>query len=119
MINSLVAAWDLTSFLTNLGNAMQGWGKIIVFIIGTVMVIASAWFIGKGLMSQGRGQTNWALTILLLIIGGAFMATSFGGWELLKNISEGSKTTIDNLGQESGGGATIVPMLKASLGSWL
>lgn len=110
----LPMAWDLDSFLTNLGTKMQGWGALIVFVIGTAMVIAAVYFIGKGLMSHGRGQTNWAMTILLLIIGGAFMATGAGGWGLLKDIAEGSKQTIDELGGNGGGGATVIlPMLKA------
>lgn len=97
----LPMAWDLDSFLKNLGTSMQGWGALLVFVIGTAMVIAAAYFIGKGLMSHGRGQTNWAMTILLLIVGGAFMAAGGGGWALLTDIAEGSKQTIDKLG--SGG----------------
>lgn len=74
--------------------------------------IASVYFIAKGLMSQGRGQTNWALTFLLLIIGGAFMATSAGGatgWSLLEQISGGARQTIEDLG--TGGGATGAAIL--------
>ena len=106
----LPMAWDLDSLLINLGRKMQGWGALIVFVIGTAMVIAAAYFIGKGLMSHGRGQTNCAMTILLLIVGGAFMTTGAGGWQILTDIAEGSKHTIDELGS---GGAVILPMLKA------
>ena len=98
--------WSINTFLQNLGSSMQQWGKFIVFVIGGAMVIGAAYFIAKGLMSQGRSQTNWALTILLLIIGGAFMAGSFGGWSLLQSISEGSKDTIEDLG------GVILPMLR-------
>ena len=102
---SIYLDWSLNSFLQNFGNAAQDWGKYIVFAIGTFMVIAAAFFIGKGLMSQGRGQTNWALTILLLIIGGALMAGSAGpGWDLLKDISGGSLKTINDLGGGGSGG---------------
>lgn len=99
-------SWSINTFLNNLGQSMQQWGKFIVFAIGGAMVIGAAFFIAKGLMSQGRGQTNWALTILLLIIGGAFMASSFGGWSLLQSISEGSKDTIEDLG------GVILPMFR-------
>ena len=105
-------AWDLNSFLQNFGKSAQTWGEYIVFAIGTFMVIAAAFFIAKGLMSQGRGQTNWALTILLLIIGGALMATGGGGWKTLTNIAAGSKQTIDQLGGGGGTtGTTILPFL--------
>lgn len=88
--------WSINTFLTKFQQSLSSWGAAIVCIIGTVMVIGSAWHIGKGLMSQGKGQTNWALTILLLIVGGAFMAS--GGWTLLTNISNGSFDTINALG---------------------
>ena len=101
---SIYLDWSLNSFLDNFGKSAQTWGEYIVFAIGTFMVIAAAFFIGKGLMSQGRGQTNWALTILLLIIGGALMATGGGGWKLLKDISGGSLKTINDLGGGGSGG---------------
>lgn len=118
----ILMAWDLTSFLTNFGNALEKWGGIIVFIIGVAMVIASVYFIMKGLLSHGRGQTSWVTTILLLLIGGAFMAggiTAGGGWSLLTNIANGSKQTIEDMGNGSigGGGASmIIPMARMWLG---
>lgn len=93
---SLYASWSINSFLANFQNSLNSWGEAVVMIIGTVMVIGSAYHIGKGLLSQGKGQTNWALTILLLIVGGAFMVS--GGWTMLKNISNGSLETINTLG---------------------
>jgi hypothetical protein len=117
MMYAIYLAWDLNSFLNNFGKAAQDWGKYIVFAIGTFMVIAAAFFIGKGLMSQGRGQTNWALTILLLIIGGALMAGSYGGWNTLVDIAEGSKKTIDDLG--GGGGTTTSTTILPFLFRWL
>ena len=110
---NVLLAWDLNSFLENLGDAMQSWGSLIVFVIGTAMVIGAAFFIAKGLMSQGRGQTNWALTFLLLIVGGAFMASGYAGWDLLVDIADGAHTTIDDLGGGSGTSGTILfPFLK-------
>lgn len=99
-------SWSINKFLNNLGLSMQTWGQYIVFAIGGAMVIGAAYFIAKGLMSQGRGQTNWAMTILLLIVGGAFMASATGGWSLLQSIASGSKETIEDLG------GVILPMLR-------
>lgn len=92
------SGWSIDTFLDTLGDALHKWGALIVFIIGTVMVIASVYFIAKGLLSQGRGQTNWAVTILMLILGGVFMSTSLGGWDWLKDVSSGAKQTMDDLG---------------------
>lgn len=101
--NVLMATWDVGSFLQNLGNVLKTWGSYIVTIIGVIMVIAAAYQIAKGLISHGKTQTNWAVTILLLIIGGALM--SIGGWDLLVNVAQGGKTTIENIGSGTAGGS--------------
>lgn len=95
---SLFAAsgWSLNVFLTKLQSSIASWGSLLVMIIGTVMVIGAAYHIAKGLMSQGKGQTNWAMTFLLLLVGGAFMAS--GGWTLLNTMSSGFQETINTLG---------------------
>lgn len=90
------ANWSLNSFLSNLQQSLASWGTMLVMIIGTVMVIAAAYHIAKGLMSQGKGQTNWAMTFLLLLVGGAFMVS--GGWTLLNTMSSGFQDTINTLG---------------------
>lgn len=90
------ANWSLNSFLSNLQHSLASWGAMLVMIIGTVMVISAAYHIAKGLMSQGKGQTNWAMTFLLLLVGGAFMAS--GGWTLLNTMSSGFQDTINTLG---------------------
>lgn len=94
---SLFAAnWSLNNFLSRLQTSLASWGAMIVMIIGTVMVIAAAYHIAKGLMSHGKGQTNWAMTFLLFLVGGAFMAS--GGWTLLNTMSSGFQDTINTLG---------------------
>lgn len=89
--------WSINNFLNNLNNSLFGWGTIIVVIIGVVMVIVGIFLIAKGLMSQGRGQTNWFLAIVLLVLGGALAFG--GGWDVLKNFGTGSKNTLDDLGK--------------------
>lgn len=100
MLNKIALAWDLNSFLDSLGGAMQNWGRLIMVIIGVAMLIAAAFFIAKGLMSQGRGQTNWALVILLLVVGGVFFAggAAGGGWDTFINVSNGMNDTFNELG---------------------
>lgn len=97
-------AQNVTNLLKNAGSAFQTWGKVIVFVIGTIMVIAAVFFIAKGLMSQGRGQTNWALTIILLILGGVFMATGAGGWSVLKNVTGTTTNTLNEWADNNPGG---------------
>lgn len=90
------SGWSLNTFLKKLQESIASWGSLLVMIIGTVMVIGAAYHIAKGLMSQGKGQTNWAMTFLLLLVGGAFMAS--GGWTLLNTMSGGFQETINTLG---------------------
>ena len=98
MYNITMLAWDLNTFLNKLGGAMKEWGKLIMIILGVAMLIAAAFFIAKGLMSQGRGQTNWALVILLFVIGGVFLAGGTGGWDTFVNMSDGMNNTVQKLG---------------------
>lgn len=91
--------WDLNTFLGNLGTAMKEWGRLIMIVLGVAMLIAAAFFIAKGLMSQGRGQTNWALVILLFVIGGVFLAGGAGGWNTFIDMSDGMNNTVQKLGQ--------------------
>ena len=95
--------WDLTSFLSNAENQLKAWGGGIILIIGVAMIIAAVWQIASGLMSHGKKQTNWAIALLLLIVGGAF---AVGGWGFVFNIAQGGKKTIEELG-----GATVIPNL--------
>ena len=88
--------WTIDTFLTNLNNSMTTWGKLLVTTFGTAMVIAAVYHIAKGLMSQGKGQTNWVMVLLLLFVGGAMMATT--GWSLIVSMSEGFRQSVNDLG---------------------
>ena len=88
-------AWDIGTFLQNSTKTIKQWGSYLIILIGVVMVIASVWQIAKGLIAHGKANTNWAVAILLLIIGGAFMA---GGFAFMQQIASGGKKTIEDLG---------------------
>ena len=87
--------WSIANFLTNATSAIQNWGSLVIILIGVVMIIVAVYQIAKGLISHGKTQTNWAVAILLLLIGGVFMA---GGFQFVANIAQGGKTTIEDLG---------------------
>jgi hypothetical protein len=101
-ISGIAMAWDINSLFKNAKNAAMTIGGSLLALIGVIMVIVAAVQIAKGLMSQGRSQTNWLFVVLLFIFGGAFLT---GGITLLVNIASGSSKTIENLGN---GGATII-----------
>lgn len=88
-------AWDIGTFLQNATKTIKQWGSYLIILIGVVLIIVSIWQIAKGLISHGKGQTNWAVAIIMLIIGGALMA---GGFGLVSTIASGGGQTINELG---------------------
>lgn len=98
-IATMEKSWSVEKFLTNLQNSMGAWAQIIVVIIGLVMLVVGIFQLAKGMMSGGRGQTNWFLAILLFFIGGALAFT--GGWGLVKKVSKSGQQTVEDLGDDS------------------
>ena len=90
------SSWSVDNFLKNLQNSLGDWSQIIVVIIGLVMLIVGIFNIAKGLMSQGRGQTNWFMNIVLFFVGGALCFS--GGWGLVKKVSKSGQDTVNDLG---------------------
>ena len=92
-----MSGWSINNFLTNLNKNLNLWGGLLIVVVGLVMVIVAVVKIAKGLMSSGRGQTNWVLNIVLFFIGGAL---AFGGvWGLVQGISQGGSDTLHDLGK--------------------
>lgn len=92
-------SWDIGTFLQNATKTIKQWGSYLIILIGVVLIIVSIWQIAKGLISHGKGQTNWAVAIIMLIIGGALMA---GGFGLVSTIASGGGQTINELGAGTG-----------------
>lgn len=90
------SSWSIVGFLSNTQNLLEVIGPIIVVIIGLILLIAALVKIGKGLMGGGRAQTNWVLNILMFFFGGALCFG--GGWNLVKDISSGGASTLEQLG---------------------
>lgn len=98
----LTGAWDLKSFLTNAAETLKEWGDLAAIIIGLVCIFIAIWRIASGLWSHGQKQTNWAIAIILLLVGGTLAVP--GGFKFFSDISEGGKQTITDLG----GGAIML-----------
>ncbi|MBD7970310.1 hypothetical protein [Paenibacillus gallinarum] len=95
-------SWDLGSFLENSFDTLGTWGSRFVMIIGIICLVFAVWQIATGLWSHGKKQTNWFISIVLLLVGGVLSAST--GFEFVKTIAGGGRKTIEDLG----GGAILL-----------
>lgn len=69
--------WTFDNFVNNARDKIGSIGAGIVVLMGMIMLVVGAVKIGKGLMTHGQGQTNWVINILLIVVGGLFVAFGF------------------------------------------
>lgn len=100
-VELVAGAWDLRTFLDNSFKTLDEWFSLAAAVVGLVAIAWATWQIVSALMSQGKKQINWAVSIILLIVGGALTAS--GGFKFVRGIAESGQTTINDLG-----GQTIV-----------
>ena len=107
---------SLYKFLETAAKDVSNYGYILMTLIGVAMVIVGVFHVAKGLISGGRGQTNWVTTIALIVIGGALAVT--GGWSMVGKFAKMGKTTLSNMavGKSDGSRKDYNPFEKASGG---
>lgn len=94
MLNAMMYDASIGKFIQSMGTNIGSWVKMIVMIIGVVMVGAGIYQVAKNLISHGKGQTNWIVTIALIILGAILMLA--GGWDFIKNFSKAGRQTLDD-----------------------
>lgn len=109
----LGGTWDIGSFLTNSATQLRTWGNILIVLIGVALIIWSAVQIARGLMSKNSQQVSWPKNIIMLIVGGAFVA---GGFALMSTLASGGKQTLVDLGNAGSGGTMMINGVMAMLG---
>ena len=97
MTNILASDWSIGNALKALNESLNGYGKIIMVIIGVAMIIVGIYQVAKNLISHGKAQTNWFITIALIVVGGIFALSS--GWETLGSFVKGSQGSVDQMMQ--------------------
>lgn len=103
-------SFTISNFLQQLGNALNGWGAIIIAILGVVAIIAAAYQIVTGLISHGKKQTSWPVVIALLVVGGVFLAIGISnGLQAsdVGSIANGVGGEIRNMGEGTGTDAGV------------
>lgn len=107
---------SLGTFLGSFQATLAHYGSIAASIIGVAMVVVAIYQIAKGLMSGGKGQTNWVMTIALLLIGGMLALAS--GWETIGTFVNTGNTTLEGMAKGSadvGGNVMEDPFAKNGL----
>lgn len=88
--------WAIVEFLGNIRNKTSEWIKIIIIIIGLIMMVVGVFWIARNLLKKGGQAVAWPLALATFFIGGAMVAT--GGYNLMKDIAQGQKKTLEELG---------------------
>ena len=91
----LQLAFDLGTFFSNLTEKAKEWGGYFIIFLGVCLIIISVVQIVKGFASHGRGQTNWLMTIGMLLVGGFLVGAGFTG---VNKLAEVGAATIRGLG---------------------
>lgn len=90
-----VPLFSFTEFFTNATTSAKTIGGAFITFLGAIMVVVSGYQIAKALIGHGKVQTNWFVTIALLIVGGVFL---FGGITMLVDLSQNLGEAVEGLG---------------------
>lgn len=98
-VSALSADWKISDFIASAQVSIMSYVQVIILIVGVVMVGVGIYQVAKNLISHGKGQTNWVVTIALIVIGGTLMLTS--GWSVIKDVGNGVSGSLKNMGEGS------------------
>ena len=75
LVMPLAGQNNVAQTLANLRNSLGNWAGYVVGILGVAALVVGLWNIITGMISHGKKQTNWLISIALLLVGGVLM-----GW---------------------------------------
>ena len=87
---------DLGKFFQNLATLGKEWGSYFIMFLGVIMLIWAAVLIFKAFAQHGRGQSNWLMIFLMLIVGGWMMVQGFTG---IARFADMGAATLERLAQ--------------------
>lgn len=115
VVSSILMAWDFRTFLTNSATTLEAWANAGFIVIGIVCLVVGVVMLVKNLMMHGKGQSNWIVTIGLMLVGGVLVGSS--AYNFIKDIAMSSKDTINDLGGEKVK-TVIIPAIDAFIHSF-
>lgn len=91
------AAWDLLSFLSNLGDYAETIFGVLLMILGSILIFMAALKAFQKLTGdqQKASQISWVIIVVMVIVGGGLF---IGGWDLMSTIASGGQQTIYDIG---------------------
>lgn len=95
--------WDLIEFFTNGQSYAEKAGGAFLGVVGVFCLLFASWKTFQKLTNE-QSRESWGKVAGLLGLGGVLI---FGGYQLIADLAEGGKDTVDNFG-DNGGGAIIV-----------
>lgn len=95
--------WDLIEFFTNGQSYAEKAGGAFLGLVGVFCLLFAAWKAFQKLTNE-QSRESWGKVIALIALGGVLL---FGGYQLIADLAEGGKDTVDNFGDNGGGAITV------------
>ncbi|PZU04648.1 MAG: hypothetical protein DI630_00600 [Gordonia sp. (in: high G+C Gram-positive bacteria)] len=102
--------WDLVEFFTNGQSYAEKAGGAFLGVVG-VLCLLFAGFKAFQKLTNEQSRESWAKVVGLIGLGGVL---TFGGYQMLSDLAEGGKDTVDNFG-DTGGSAMAAPEAHSDL----
>lgn len=94
--------WDLIEFFSNGQSYAEKAGGAFLGLVGVFCLLFAGWKIFQKLINE-QSRESWGKIVGLFGLGGVLL---FGGYQMLSDLAEGGKDTVDNFG-DNGGGAIV------------
>jgi hypothetical protein len=91
--------WDLVEFFTNGQSYAEKAGGGFLGVVGVFCLLFAAWKVFQKLTNE-QSRESYGKIVGLIGLGGVLL---FGGYQMLSDLAEGGKDTVDNFGDNGAG----------------
>ena len=90
----LLATPKITQLFSNTSNVVTEAGGGFIAMLGVVLIIVGAVFLGSNLLAKGQPKTPWVIVALMFVIGGVF---AFGGISMFMSAGQAANETVKDI----------------------
>lgn len=90
----LLATPKITQLFSNTSNVVTEAGGGFIAMLGVVLIIVGAVFLGSNLLAKGQPKTPWVIVALMVVVGGVF---AFGGVSIFMSAGQASNETVKDI----------------------